>query len=40
MVVQFTSGPVLAMEVMDVNNPECSQENFRKLAGPADPVSI
>lgn len=37
MVVQLTSGPLLAMEVTDINNPECSQENFRKLAGPTDP---
>ncbi|KAL0269938.1 UNVERIFIED_CONTAM: hypothetical protein PYX00_007513 [Menopon gallinae] len=37
MVVQFTSGPLLALEVVDTNNPACTQETFRKLAGPADP---
>lgn len=38
MVVQLTSGPCVALEVMDINDPECSQANFRKLAGPTDPV--
>lgn len=40
MVVQLTSGPLLAIELIDTNNPACTQETFRKLAGPADPVCI
>lgn len=40
MVVQLTSGPCVALEISDCTNPECSQENFRQLAGPTDPVSV
>lgn len=40
MVAQLTSGPMLALAVLDINNPECSQGNFRNLAGPTDPVRL